>query len=55
MTKGPAQSWVLGAALLAALLVGLGVSLGIEAFYQRYWWLAFAATAAARALPERAS
>jgi putative inorganic carbon (hco3(-)) transporter len=47
VTRGPAVSWVVGAALLAAMLVGLGVSLGIEAFYQRYWWLAFAAATAA--------
>lgn len=51
--RGPAESWVLGAALLGAMLVGLGVSLGIEAFYQRYWWLAFAAATAARTLPAR--
>jgi O-antigen ligase len=51
VTRGPRQSWVVGAALLGAMLVGLGVSLGIEAFYQRYWWLAFAAATAAYALP----
>ena len=53
--RGSAESWVLGAALLGAMLVGLGVSLGIEAFYQRYWWLAFAAATAARTLPARRS
>jgi O-antigen ligase len=53
ITRGPADSWVLGAALLGAILVGVGVSLGIEAFYQRYWWLAFAAVSAARTLPVR--
>jgi O-antigen ligase len=51
VTRGPAQTWVLGAALLGAMLVGLGVSVGIEAFYQRYWWLAFAAATAAYILP----
>jgi hypothetical protein len=53
VTRGPAETWVLGAALLGALFVGLGLSLGIEAFYQRYWWMAFAAVAAARTLSPR--
>jgi putative inorganic carbon (hco3(-)) transporter len=54
VTRGPAETWVLGAALLGAVFVGIGLSLGIEAFYQRYWWMAFAAIAAARTLPSRA-
>ncbi|HUR50675.1 MAG TPA: O-antigen ligase family protein, partial [Mycobacteriales bacterium] len=51
IVRGPEQAWVVGAALLGAVFVGLGLSLGIEAFYQRYWWMAFAGLAAGRALP----
>jgi putative inorganic carbon (hco3(-)) transporter len=37
-------------ALLCGHIVMFGVSFGIEAFYQRHWWLVFAATGAVYAL-----
>lgn len=44
-------------ALLCGHAVMVGVSLGIEAFYQRHWWLVFAAagvcTVLARSVPEQ--
>ncbi len=47
------QPRALALALYAGIGVGLGVSVGIEAFYQRYWWLMFAGTAAAHGLARR--
>jgi O-antigen ligase len=46
----PAEFRALPLALLCAHIVMLGVSFGIEAFYQRHWWLVFAASGVAYAL-----
>jgi O-antigen ligase len=42
-------------ALLCGHVVMAGVSLGIEAFYQRHWWLVFAAAGVATVLALRSS